>query len=388
MRSKIELGTEYDRGPAVNKLNSYYEKHGQDYQVIAGEAKNQAATLGRSIISGRTFINEKVVAFYYDFYNAPVEASLRAELFDDSGIRFEPLYRHVARLIDDLEENQLAEFEERAKNAKKVLEDVFRSELVSKLNEEFAHVNETLRLINHRLKKIKLTNEIYEFKAKPAAGMEDFKNFIEKSDAQSQALVGTLFDDVDDESSETRAVIAEFNKNIRDRDGQKRLEDYRNYFTFDVIMKDEQGRQIGTLKNRIDKGSGGENQAPFYISIAAALATAYRINTRQSDGVHESGMALALFDEAFSVLDTKNSINCARFFKDSGLQMIFCAPDDVEWLALAMCETIVYIVRDGGAVEFNVVHTTAEGRRLVMTDNPLFEVVVDTATEMYAEVAE
>lgn len=99
-------------------------------------------------------------------------------------------------------------------------------------------------------------------------------------------------------------------------------------------------------------------------------------------------MALALFDEAFSVLDTKNSINCARFFKDSGLQMVFCAPDDVEWLALAMCETIVYIVRDGGAVEFDVVYTTETGRRLAMTDNPLFEDDVETASEITAEANE
>lgn len=384
-RSNIEENTEFNRTTVVNTLNNYYDKHGQDYPMIADEAKSQSATLSRSIVVGRTFVKEKVEAFYYEFNKAPVEPSLRAELFDEAGIRFEPLYQHVVGLIDDLEENQLAEFEERAENAKKVLEDVFRSELVSKLNEKFATVNETLQLINHRLKKIRLTNEIYEFKSKPAAGMEDFKSFIEKSDAQSQALIGTLFDDVNEESSETRAVIAEFNKNIRDKDGQKRLEDYRNYFTFDVIMKDEHGRQIGNLKNRIDKGSGGENQAPFYISIAAALATAYRISPKHTDGTHESGMALALFDEAFSVLDTKNSINCARFFKDSGLQMVFCAPDDVEWLALAMCETIVYIVRDGGAVEFDVVYTTEEGRKLAMTDNPLFYDEVETAAEIAIE---
>lgn len=386
-RSSIEKISEYDRTTAVNVLNNYYDKYGQDYLMIADEAKNQAISLSRSITVGRTFIKEKIEAFYYEFSKAPVEPSLRADLFDEAGIRFEPVYRHVVGLINDLEENQLAEFEERAENAKRVLEDVFRSELVSKLNEKFATVNETLQLINHRLKKIRLTNEIYEFKSKPAAGMEDFKDFIEKSDARSQALIGTLFDDIEDESSESRAVIAEFNKNIRDKDGQKRLEDYRNYFTFDVIMKDEHGRQIGNLKNRIDKGSGGENQAPFYISIAAALATAYRISPKRTDGTHESGMALALFDEAFSVLDTKNSINCARFFKDSGLQMVFCAPDDVEWLALAMCETIVYIVRDGGAVEFDVVYTTEEGRRLAMTDNPLFEDEVETSAEIAAEAS-
>jgi energy-coupling factor transporter ATP-binding protein EcfA2 len=387
VRSSIEKITEYDRTTAVNTLNNYYDKLGQHYQAIAEEAKGQAATFGRSVTAGRTFIKEKIEAFYFDFSKVAIEPSLRTELFDEFGIRFEPVYRHVADLIADLEENQLAEFEERAENAKKVLENVFRSELVSKLNEKFATVNETLQRINHRLKKIKLTNEIYEFKSKPAAGMEDFKNFIEKSDAQSQSLIGTLFDEAADESSETRAVIAEFNKNIRDKDGQKRLEDYRNYFTFDVIMKDEHGRQMGNLKNRIDKGSGGENQAPFYIAIAAALATAYRISPRHADGTHESGIALALFDEAFSVLDTKNSINCARFFKDSGLQMVFCAPDDVEWLALAMCETIVYIHRDGGAVEFDVVYTTDAGRKLAMTDNPLFEDAVDTSVEVAIEAA-
>ena len=68
--------------------------------------------------------------------------------------------------------------------------------------------------------------------------------------------------------------------------------------------------------------------------------------------------------------------------------MVFCAPDDVEWLALAMCETIVYIVRDGGAVEFDVVYTTETGRRLAMTDNPLFEDDVETASEITAEANE
>jgi hypothetical protein len=68
--------------------------------------------------------------------------------------------------------------------------------------------------------------------------------------------------------------------------------------------------------------------------------------------------------------------------------MVFCAPDDVEWLALAMCETIVYIVRDGGAVEFDVVYTTEEGRRLAMTDNPLFYDEVETAAEIAIEAYE
>ena len=78
------------------------------------------------------------------------------------------------------------------------------------------------------------------------------------------------------------------------------IEDPRKYFNFELYIQDEHGKVRSSLTSRAGTGSGGEGQLPFYIAIGASLAATY-----QNRRTGQTGLALAIFDEAFNRLDTK-----------------------------------------------------------------------------------
>ncbi len=53
------------------------------------------------------------------------------------------------------------------------------------------------------------------------------------------------------------------------------IQDARRYFTFELDIRDKDGRIRSTLSSRTGTGPGGEGQLPFYIAIGASLAATY-----------------------------------------------------------------------------------------------------------------
>jgi len=124
-----------------------------------------------------------------------------------------------------------------------------------------------------------------------------------------------------------------------------------------------------TLSQRLGKGSGGEHQAPFYVAIGAALAATYRVE-RGQDGTLHGGMALALFDEAFSKLDMQNTLNALAFLRDLGMQVLIAAPDEKYALLAEEMDTIVQVYRHGGYVSVEPEYLKPALRELLSSDNP------------------
>ncbi|WP_029585704.1 SbcC/MukB-like Walker B domain-containing protein [Bradyrhizobium sp. URHD0069] len=101
------------------------------------------------------------------------------------------------------------------------------------------------------------------------------------------------------------------------------IEDPRKYFNFELYIQDANGKIRSSLTSRAGTGSGGEGQLPFYIAIGASLAATY-----QNRRTGESGLSLAIFDEAFNRLDTKAIGQCSEFMRDLGLQVVLATPDE------------------------------------------------------------
>ena len=125
-----------------------------------------------------------------------------------------------------------------------------------------------------------------------------------------------------------------------------------------------------SVENERGKGSGGEHQSPFYVAIGAALAAAYRLE-RDADGAMRGGMALAVFDEAFSKLDVQNSVSALGFLDELGLQVLLAAPDEKYGLMSEHMETIVNVYRDGATVHIDTDYLKSEARVLLTADNPV-----------------
>ncbi len=119
------------------------------------------------------------------------------------------------------------------------------------------------------------------------------------------------------------SALAEITALIAGEEDANRLADYRNYFVYEIGMKDKAGNRT-TMSARALRGSGGEAQAPFYVAIAASLASAYYPGDRP--GSEHPGLGLCLLDEAFSKLDVRNSQALVDLYRAWGLQLLIAAP--------------------------------------------------------------
>jgi uncharacterized protein YPO0396 len=75
--------------------------------------------------------------------------------------------------------------------------------------------------------------------------------------------------------------------------------------------------------------------------MAASFAQAYRLNQpRPTDTIR-----LALFDEAFSKMDTARTASALQFMRDIGLQVLLATPPDKSGALLPFVDSVRTVVR-------------------------------------------
>ena len=308
------------------------------------------------------------------------EYALRYSALLPSSENLEPEDMHllleqwVLKNLNDLEETELAGLTSQAENARNQAEQIFRSKFVGLLRDNLARIDGSLDELNRSLKKREFHGEFYTFKKETDPEFAPLVSWIQSVTQEDQANVGGLFDKADNPNSEhfdashkIQQLLLGGSEGVKEI--EERLADYRNYFRFDVEMRDKDGRNRTTLSQRLSRGSGGEHQAPFYVAIGAALAATYRIE-RGHDGALHGGMALALFDEAFSKLDMQNTLNALAFLRDLGMQVLIAAPDEKYALLAEEMDTIVQVYRHGSYVSVEPEYLKPALRELLSSDNP------------------
>ena len=120
-----------------------------------------------------------------------------------------------------------------------------------------------------------------------------------------------------------------------------------------------------SLTSRAGTGSGGEGQLPFYIAIGASLAATY-----QNRRTGQTGLALAIFDEAFNRLDTKAVCDCSEFMQALGLQIVVATPDEKRHIFMEVADTIVNVNRSGNVVLVDTEYLTDKTRRALAAIDP------------------
>ncbi len=126
---------------------------------------------------------------------------------------------------------------------------------------------------------------------------------------------------------------------------------------------------VGHLSKRPGPGSGGEHRAPLYVIAGAALASAYRLDRGQKDGIR-----LMLLDEAFNKMDMTNIIATMRYLEDLGLQVFMASPGENQGILNAFLHRYYDIVRDvdNNAVMLEGRDVLPETRELMRSDLPEF----------------
>ncbi|MCO4787260.1 MAG: chromosome segregation protein SMC, partial [Marinomonas atlantica] len=322
-------------------------------------------------------VRKEVADHYAKYHNSSMDDDIQLDYLES---KFEEFEHYVTHQITVLSETELAKYAKRAELARREAEETFRSDYVSKLKDSLDQVALIIKELNNSLKRRPFNQEVYQFRFYPNGDMKDILDLVAKFSSMDQANVGGLFDPEQTGDPEHAKAISVIQELITDEDKQKDLADYRKFYNFEVDILDTEGNKKTTLSQRIQTGSGGEHQIPFYLAIAAALSTTYRLHETM-DGDIVGGFSLAMFDEAFNKIDMAKTSTCMGFMRDIGLQVIAAAPDDKRAVMAANMDTIISVWREGGAVSIDVAYPQQRGQALLSGDHELDNVNKNELTE-------
>jgi hypothetical protein len=124
-------------------------------------------------------------------------------------------------------------------------------------------------------------------------------------------------------------------------DRGRRLLDYRNYHHYDIEMvpADNLDAPAISLSRSGRNLSGGESQAPFFISMLAAFRRVYDRGDRNSSRSQQLG--LVVMDEAFSKLSGDGIEDCLALARTFQLQLVMAFPPERLGVMVPHAQTVV-----------------------------------------------
>ncbi|MBK1698296.1 SbcC/MukB-like Walker B domain-containing protein [Rhodovibrio salinarum] len=298
--------------------------------TVRDEADRQADD-ARTRIKQRRDRADRDFRKYYETYrgNNPLETD-----YDDPVERLVWIIREAHKL----ERDELNPYREQVREARAEIERALREDLLTKLADKFQKVESQKNVLNRRLRKRTFNGMTYWFSHATDPNLSKLyhiaKRIAEQPDRGASIVDNTEHDpEIAEAMEQVEAILS------RDEDTSY-LEDYRNYFTFELWMQPEHGGDPIPWSKRSQTASGGQRQAPFYVAIAASMAAAYYPHSRQD---RPEGMGLVLFDEAFNRLDVPTTQKLMSFFESLSLQVLAAAPEAQRPTFLEVADTLVSV---------------------------------------------
>ena len=306
---------------------------------LEGEARN---------VEQRT----KLIATFLNNHNEDISITERSKA---------DIFSWIVGLTSELEDNDLRQHKDSVEEVRLRTRDEVREMLVVRLSDKFKRAREELKMLNRRLRGHRFEGLTYLFTWSldpEMRGLYEMTRRVSEDPEKAQSFLTAGGDPLLDEAVDQIREI--FSSGV----DTSRFEDYRQYFNYELRMthdevddakidRQEEGTLngvtfTGNLTDRAGKGSGGQKQTPYYVAIAASMASAYYPGIR-----HESarGMGLVCFDEAFSKLDINNTQNLVKFFRDLGLQVLVAAPEEKRTSFMEIMDTVINISKMPGGTD-------------------------------------
>lgn len=276
-------------------------------------------------------------------------------------------------LLNQLNDTQLVPFKADMDAAYRTSQETFRNDVAIALNNNLEWLGETMDRLNAVLRECPTfsNGERYRFRRVARPQLESLLRFVKNVAAHGPT--DDLFGGPGELPDEFRALLED--KTAPGTTGVRSpLDDYREFFEFDIeILREDQltkaPKVVGHLSKRLGPGSGGEHRAPLYVIAGAALASAYRLDRGNKDGLR-----LMLLDEAFNKMDPTNIIATMRYLEELGLQVFMASPGENLGILTAFLHRYYDILRDvdNNAVMIEGREVLPETRALFRSDLPEF----------------
>jgi uncharacterized protein YPO0396 len=240
-----------------------------------------------------------------------------------------------------IENANIPEYEKKSATERKRWESLFRTQVLSRMQQAIKNVENIIALLNQQLKR-PIGQDRYRIERKPNP---DFRIYRELIDLNALHHEDELF--FASMSGELRDTLEGFLgilvKNANSPDAAKLL-DYRQYFDYDLLVtdiRDPDARPVSVDKQS-GKMSGGENQSPYFVAILASYLHAYN---RHESRRKEPSLALVPIDEAFSKLSGERIQNCIQAMAELDLQGMFSMSSGNIPYAFSQCDELIVISR-------------------------------------------
>jgi uncharacterized protein YPO0396 len=242
---------------------------------------------------------------------------------------------------DKYMQSELPQYEERIAAQRKLAEQELVENFIHRLREQIEDARQQLGHLNTTLAALRFGGERFEFIAHPEPSLRPVYEML----MDSQSALGDSLADSDFRQKHQQGWDLLFERLTKGQTDDaatelRELQDYRNYLQYDIRIHYPNGDHA--LLSQINaKKSGGETTTPFYVAMAASFAQAYRLNQpRASDTIR-----LALFDEAFSKMDSARTASALKFMVDTHLQVLLATPPDKAAGLLPYVDCVRTVVR-------------------------------------------
>ncbi|HEY6259140.1 MAG TPA: SbcC/MukB-like Walker B domain-containing protein [Xanthobacteraceae bacterium] len=334
--------------------------------VAAKAAAGEAAAEGDRIRIERCV--REALSDYFDTF----------EVSSQVGTESEPLREvkpWVEQLIAEIETHELRRYERQAREAAEKAATLLRGEFINALTSRINKMERELQAMNRSLHDHPFHNERYSFHHTRVAEFQPILKIIEIGKTSPEALDMLFRGDEMPADFPHKDTIAELEALLENPEKDfTQFEDYRNFYTFEIHMEDVDTGRTTRWETRRGTGSGAEQQVPIYVAIGASLASVYGSAERRPG--KSAGIALAIFDEAFSKMDGKNQRQMMTFYKRLGLQIVIAAPNEKRVAVLEHIDTVVEVDRIGEGARATVVQIKERARRELAAMDP--ELMSDT----------
>jgi hypothetical protein len=237
--------------------------------------------------------------------------------------------------LRDLEQIELETSRKLAADRKLDWERRLEESVLNELNRRLTDAQNTIRLLDRYLSQ-PVGKFRYRIKqTKDTAGFGPIWQLLGAGLEITDPLLGLEVERAKRELME--AVDSSENKDSR----ALRLLDYRNYHHYDLEMvpadrPDAPPISLGRSGRNL---SGGENQAPFFISMLAAFRRVYDRGDRGSNRSQQLG--LVVMDEAFSKLSGDGIEDCLSLARNFQLQLVMAFPPERLGVMVPHAQTVI-----------------------------------------------
>jgi hypothetical protein len=342
--------------------------------VSRATAAETAASQELKVIEQRV---RRALGDYFDAFGVSSEIGTESEPLRE----VKPWADH---LIQEIEGNELRRYERQARDAAEKAATLLRGEFINALMSRISKMERDLQAMNRGLQDHPFHNERYSFHHTRVAEFQPILKIIEIGKTSPEALDMLFRGDLVPADFPHKDTIAELEALLEDPEKDfTQFEDYRNFYTFEIHMEDVASGRTTRWETRRGIGSGAEQQVPIYVAVGASLASVY--GSANCHPGQPPGIALAMFDEAFSKMDGKNQRQMMSFYKKLGLQIIIAAPNEKRVAVLEHINTVIEVDRIGDGARTTVVEVKERARRELTAMDPDLMTDAELQTRVAAE---